>query len=131
MIYLWYSMNIKRIFMEYQRYIIIKKGKEQTQKCTDILTVCMTSRYDWNIPYIYHVYTIHKPDRLWYHSYISGIYVVYTTMYIPCLSFFIAMIYNTCSKYILNIYWYTHSICIASMVASPGKTTTRILIKSF
>ncbi len=63
MIYLWYNLNIKRIFMEYQRYINIKKGKEKNQKCFTmyIPSICMTFTYDWNIPCIYHVYTMYLP----------------------------------------------------------------------
>ncbi len=84
MIYLWYNLNIKRIFMEYQRYIIIKKGAdstEQTQKCftTYIPSICMTSTYDWNTSCIYHVYTRQVVISQLYTRNIRCIYyIVYT-----------------------------------------------------
>ncbi len=53
-----------------------------------IPTICMTSTYDWNIPCIYHVYTMHILGRFWYHSYIPWIYMVYTSWYIPCIYIF-------------------------------------------
>jgi hypothetical protein len=52
-IYMTYVLNIKRTFMEYQWYIIIKKCMEQTKKC-------FTMFIWWNLHMtgIYHVHTM-------------------------------------------------------------------------
>ncbi len=95
MIYLWYNLNIKKIFMEYQRYIIIKIGTEQTQKCFTmyIPSICMTSTYDWNIPCIYHVYTIIYQTG----GDIPVIYQEYSVYILHCM-------YLEYTLYILHIY---------------------------
>ena len=57
--YISYNMFIDRIYMVYHRYIIIKEGTEQTQKCFTwyIPAIWMRKPYGWNISCIYHVYS--------------------------------------------------------------------------
>ncbi len=77
----------------------------------------MRTTYNCNIPCICHVYTMHTPVRWWYSRYIPGIYVAYTTWYIPCIYTFYFMhvlsIYIVYTEYIHSIYsTYTQSICM-------------------
>ncbi len=52
--------------MVYQRYIIIKKGMEQTHEVSTryIPDISLRTASNRNIPYIYHVYTMHIPVRI-------------------------------------------------------------------
>ena len=54
-------MNILEIFIVYPRYIIIKKGTEQTHEVLTryIPDISIRTAYTCNIPCIYHVYTIY------------------------------------------------------------------------
>ena len=69
-----------RIYIVYHRYIIIKKGKEQTHEVwtRHISNILVRTAYYWNMPCIYHVYTMHIPVRFWYTRFIPRILVVYT-----------------------------------------------------
>ncbi len=80
MIYLWYTMYIFEIYIVYQRYIIIKKGTEQTDEVLTryIPDISVRTAYTCNIPCIYHVYTFHIPALFWYTCYIQCIFHVYT-----------------------------------------------------
>ena len=87
-----YTMNILEIFIVYPRYIIIKKGTEQTHEVLTryIPDISIRTAYTCNIPCIYHVYTIYI--LCIYHSYTNApslisIYHVYT-MYIHIISLY-------------------------------------------
>ena len=87
-----YTMNILEIFIVYPRYIIIKKGTEQTHEVLTryIPDISIRTAYTCNIPCIYHVYTIYI--LCIYHSYtnapsLMSIYHVYT-MYIHIISLY-------------------------------------------
>ena len=60
------TINIIWINMIYHRYIIIKKGTEQTHFYFTryIPAIWMRSPYAFDIPYIYLVYTMHIPVRM-------------------------------------------------------------------
>ena len=84
----------------------------------------MRTTYAWNIHCIYLVvYTMHIPVRCWCHSYKEGIYVVYTTWYIPCIYMFIDMICNTCAEYIYSISCTMYILCTC-----PGRGSIFITI---
>ncbi len=83
------------IHIVYQRYIIIKKGTEQTHELFTryIPDILVRTAYTFHIPCIYHVYTM----------YILYIYIMYIqtlhltlvyTMYIPCKNILYPGIYN-------------------------------------
>ena len=59
-------MNILEIFIVYPRYIIIKKGTEQTHEVLTryIPDISIRTAYTCNIPCIYHVYTSDVQDLL-------------------------------------------------------------------
>jgi len=67
-----YTMNILEIFIVYPRYIIIKKGTEQTHEVLTryIPDISIRTAYTCNIPCIYHVYTIYI--LCIYHSYANA-----------------------------------------------------------
>ena len=78
-----YTMNILEIFIVYPRYIIIKKGTEQTHEVLTryIPDISIRTAYTCNIPCIYHVYTMYM--LYIHHSYTNSptlisIYHVYT-----------------------------------------------------
>jgi len=58
-------VRLSKIFIVYQRYIIIKKGTEQTHEVLTryIPDISIRTAYTCNIPCIYHVYTIDIPAR--------------------------------------------------------------------
>ncbi len=65
-LYIQYQIDMHGI----SRYVVIKKGTEETKKCFTmyIPTICMRTTYNWNIPciytmYIYHAYIMHIPLR--------------------------------------------------------------------
>ncbi len=100
-------MQIKRIYwyIVYQRYIMIKKGTEQTHEVFTryILDILMRTAYNWNIPCIYHVYTINILVRLWYTSYIPRLFIVYTTWFILS-KYFVYAKYIYCISSVYTMY---------------------------
>jgi hypothetical protein len=124
-----YHRFILRIFMVYHRYIIIKKGTEQTHEVFTryIPAIWMTCPYAFDMPCIYHVYTMYIQFKIWYTSYIPGIFFVYTTWYI--LSIYCAYtihmysIFCVYTMYIPCIYmvyiWYIHGIYMVYYILHP------------
>ena len=117
MICLGYTMNILGIFILYPRYIIIKKGMEQTHEVLTryIPDISLRTAYTCNTPCIYHVYTmnIHAMSDIpvlfnVYSMYILYILYLVNTMYIPCIyivyTMYILSTYNVYYQYILGIY---------------------------
>jgi len=110
LIYLWYTMYILWIYLIYHTYINIKKGTEQTHKCFTwyIPYIWMRTPYGWNIPCIYHVYTMYIPCICCGYRFTSCIslqppctFIIH--QYIPC-------IYHVYTMYILDIYLYIQLI---------------------
>ena len=116
-IFLGYTMNILGIFILYPRYIIIKKGMEQTHEVLTryIPDISLRTAYTCNTPCIYHVYTmnIHAMSDIpvlfnVYSMYILYILYLVNTMYIPCIyivyTMYILSTYNIYNQYILGIF---------------------------
>ena len=61
-----YNMFIDKIYMVYPRYINIKKGTEQTHEVFTryIPAIWMRTPYGFDIPDIYHVYTMYIPFKI-------------------------------------------------------------------
>ena len=88
-----------------------------------IPAIWMRTPYDFDIPCIYLVYTMHTPVRIWYTNYIPGIFIAYTTLFILsiyieftihmyCISFVykinIPSIHMGIMGYLTNILWICH-----------------------
>ncbi len=99
-------MCLQRIYILYQRYIIGKKGTEQTHEVFTryIPEILKRTAYNWNIPCIYHVYSIYHAytgQVLIYQLYTKNIHCIYHMVYpenIHC-------IYQVYLLYILSIYY--------------------------
>ena len=64
--YITYDRFIHRIYMVYTRYINIKKGTEQTHFYFTryIPAIWIRTPYGFDIPDIYHVYTLYIPFKI-------------------------------------------------------------------
>ncbi len=121
-------MYISRIYNVYHNDIIIKKVRNKPI-CSEvgIYQALVRWAYDWNIPGIYLVYTMHIPKSFWYSSYIPRIFMEYTIWYILCIYLNIPRLYivhaQNYALYILGIYivyfWDMQCICIVSNVYTP------------
>ncbi len=100
--------EVSVIFIVYQRYIIIKKGTEQTHEVLTrhIPDISIRTAYTCKIPCIYHVYTIDIPAWFWYTCYIQCIFHVYT-LYIILGKYHVYTMYIHCiidTEYVVNIH---------------------------
>ncbi len=116
MIYLWYNLNIKRIFMEY--HIIIKKVLNKTKTVFYVFTLHMYDIYIWLkytmcIPCIYHVYTRQVVISQLYTRNIRCLYYIVYTYNILCIyCIYTLHIYIVYQLYIQCIY----QICTLNML---------------
>ena len=112
-------MYILWIYLIYHTYINIKKGTEQTHKCFTwyIPYIWMRTPYGWNIPCIYHVYTMYIPCIYQSGCDIPVIYQTYSLYLLHCLSF----VYTLHIQYICIVYpMYIPGICIVYLKYIPG-----------
>ena len=132
-IYLWYIMYITRIYKVYYEYIIIKKGTEQTHEIwtRHIQDILVRTAYYWNMPCIYHVYTMHIPVRFWYTRFIPRILVVYTIYIYNVYLRDIHCIYNVYHRNIPCLYnVYLRDIhCILSRYTLYIHSISRVYIR--